>query len=115
MSVLDWLFSDVALARKEALARINALSQRSHLIDEQYARMSQVARAVAPLLQAEEMAGNRPARVILPQAEADVIDDVFRKLFELGQNNAFGRVGDGMTLFGVRVERGDQLSVVCGK
>lgn len=115
MSVMDWLFPEVAAARKAALARINALAERNKLIDEQYSRMLAVARLVQPLLETEELAGNRPTLVILPKADADTLDDVFLKLYEMGQNDRFGRVEDGCTLFGVRVKRGDTLAVVCGQ
>ncbi len=60
------------------------------------------------------MNGGRPAsmRLELTAEDCDGMDAANLELFRLGQHDHFERVGNGATLFGVRIVRGTQRRIV---
>lgn len=113
MNLFSFLFPGVELARKAALARIGAAKEKSDAAHVQWERINKIAREIAPLLEAEEMAGRRVDRVTLTAADCDELDAAAKELFLLGVNERPWRVCEGAMLFGVLIERGEQRAARC--
>ncbi len=115
MRLSDWTKYAPVSARKEALARIDAIKTES---DEDERLIWQPQRGVAnkayPLIRAfEEANGRRPEKIFLPPEDMHTLRDCFAEQVKRGFQKPC-LMDDpviGCSLFGIRVYAGDELRV----
>lgn len=112
MGLMAWLFPNVELARQRALAQITAGRCQMDEIDALEQPIRDLARDVMPLLREVEMAGLRPAMILVPIDRLRTIRLASIQVAVLRGTRLSIAGAPVDCLFGVPIHEGAELAVI---